>query len=110
MDTVADILDGLKEVAIWLDGESLASIRARLTPVQFAGLGDVFSCIDERGAAPWVLRVRVEQYGVTLFEVTQRLPKALTHAEVEAWIQAWGTTGAFQNVTIIEAQQKDSFS
>ena len=104
METVADILDGLEEVATWLDGESLASIRARLTPAQLAGPGDVFSCIDERGAAPRVLRVSVKQGGIALFEVIQRLPRALTHAAVEAWLQAWGATGAFQSATIIEDQ------
>lgn len=75
---VSTIIEKLQEASPWPDGESLDAIRKRLTPEQLCGPGRVTLRISERGALPWLLRARIEQHGVLLFEAIQCLPAGIT--------------------------------
>lgn len=105
---VSTIIEKLQEASAWSDGENLDAIRERLAPEQLAASGCVTLRISERGALPWLLRARVEQHGVLLFETILRLPAGITHANIEAIVQEWQAQGHLLGVTIHPLNNEES--
>jgi hypothetical protein len=94
------LLVSLEKMAAWEDGESVATIRGRLTPEQLAAPGTLLLRISERGGRPWVIRGLVLQEGMVLGEVMNRLPATLTHEEVMAGIEALRERGYLQGIRV----------
>lgn len=93
MVQVRTIIDQMCNVVAWEDGEDISAIIARLTAEQLDAPGKLMLRISQRGELPGLVCCRVEQEGVSLFEVKQRLPASLTCSEVDRLVEDWQATG-----------------
>lgn len=93
MTQVSVIIDRLRKVVAWEDGEDISAIIARLTAEQLDAPGTLRLRVTQRGNLPGLVCCRVEQEGVPLFEVKQRLPPHLTRSEMDHLIEEWRAAG-----------------
>jgi hypothetical protein len=92
---ISEQLDKLEQEPFGADGESVASIRARLSPEQLASPGQLGIHISWRAGMPGVIRLslRIVGHDEILCELTHRLAAHMSWQDIEEMVAEWKQLG-----------------